>query len=175
MTYKFTRLKLHPKVELSDWLLEINNLDRFMDMHQSATLATFKRFGLNPHLADKPEYNPIKLASGWATTAMKGLTDHGVVYMNRNHGLFFGKIEILEERTSEKFEFPDGDNHKEGVRITISRYGGCQHYYLNSNVNRAFSQPKFNTPEEAIAEAKQHAFANNIEFSADYAYAKDGD
>lgn len=189
MTYHFARIKVHPKLDLTAWYLVIRKeaVNLTMDMHKSAATSMFLRFFRDPHLFDQKTwkaknaygefFNPVKLSAGWLQTALNGLSQFGVVYMGTAHGLLFGeRVEIVEERTSEKLEFPKGDEHKEGVKITISRWAAGEHYYLNASNNQVFAQPKFDTYEEALAEARKHAFEGNIAFKpGDYQYKNEGD
>lgn len=183
--YKFVCVKVHPACDTTSWYLVVDDYDMLTKLHQSASVMLFQKFGQDPHLFDKgmaPRtdgsvlYNPIKLGAGWLTSAIKGLTEYGKIYVNRNHGMLFGNsIDVLEEKTSEKLHFPVEETHKEGVRIKISRYADGSHYYLNSNIGTVFSKHKFNTSGEAYEEAKRHAFESNITHSDNRPYSRDGD
>lgn len=187
-TYRFARVKCHAHIEISSWYLVIKreDLELFMDMHKSATQSAFMRYHRDPHLFDQKTWqplnaiadilNPVRMGAGWLKTAMKGLSNHGVIYMNCAHGLLFGEfIEVLEEMEREKLAFPVEDEHKEGVKITVCRWGDGQHYYLKASNNQVFSQPKFNTAQEAMDEARWYAFEKNIRMSDEYVYSRQGD
>lgn len=187
MTYTFVRIKVHPKCDLTGWYLAIpaSAIDLQMNMHKSATWAMFHKFFMNPHVFDQQgmpkhegyeHYHPVKLAAGWITTALRGLAAHGVVYMNRDHGLLFGEnVEILESRESEALEFPVLDTI-DGIKITISRWASGEHYYLTASNSQVFSQPKFDSYDEAVAEARKYAHEMNITFKpADHLYIREGD
>jgi len=188
MTYNFARIKTHPKLDLSGWYLVIRKEDvgLTMEMHKSAATTMFLKFFRDPHLFDQKGaprnengtlFNPIKLAAGWIESALKGLARHGVIYMNHCHGMLFSEsVDVLETRHSETRVFPKGDDHKEGVKITVSRWAAGEHYYLSASNNRIFSKPKYDTYEEAMAEARLYAFAGNISFKpADHLYTREGD
>jgi hypothetical protein len=176
MTYTFVRLKVHPKLDLTDWYLAIpaSAFDLTMAMHKSVAASMFNRFFLNPHVFDQTTaepkyegyeaYHPLKLAAGWLTTAFKGLGKFGVIYMNSAHGLWFGEnVEIVETMESEKLAFPKSSIH-DAMKITISKWALAEHYYLSASNNQVFSHPKFNTYEEAITEARKFAHDENITF-----------
>src|SRR4051812_36466060 len=103
MSYTFVRIKVHPKLDLTGWYLTIpaSAIDLTMDMHKSAAISMFHRFFLNPHVFDQKtlepkhegyeHYHPVKLASGWIQSALRGLAAHGVIYMNCAHGMLFGE------------------------------------------------------------------------------------
>jgi hypothetical protein len=189
MTYTFARIKVHPKLDLTAWYLVIpaSAIDLTMDMHKSASIAMFQKFFLNPHVFDQKSgapkyeggeaYHPIKLAAGWIETAMKGLSRYGVVYMNKVHGMWFGEtVQVLETREAEKLGDWPKDADANVVKIVISRWAAGQHYYLTANNGQVFSQPKFDTYEQAMAEARKHAIEQNISFApADHLYTREGD
>lgn len=188
--YRFARIKVHPKLDLSGWYLVIEkaNIDLMFDMHRSAACSTFMRFHRDPHLynqktwqpvSDHAEFfNPVKLSAGWLSSIERAMRDFGVAYMNRNHGLLYGTVQVLETRDLDKLEFPkdEDEQHKDGVTITISRWGCGTHYYLSGNKQQVFSQPKFDTYDEAMVEARKHAFEKNITFKpTEFMYAREGD
>lgn len=185
--FRFVLVKVHPKLDLTGWYLVIDDLDWMMEMHRSAAQSMFLKFGLNPHLCDPKTgrpvsdlghfFNPVKMSAGWLGTAHHALLEHGVIYMNGNHGLLYGEnVEILEERLMDEIHFPKEEKHKEGVWITIARWGDGEHYYLSCSTGApVFSKNKFDTAEEALAEAKRHAFDANIKFGSTYPYSRDGD
>lgn len=173
MTYVFAKIKVHPKLDLTAWYLVLRRgmMDKVMDLHRSAAIAMFLKFHHNPHLynqktweplnAESEFYNPVKLSAGWLQTAMNGLKQFGVIYIGTAHGVLFGEnIEVLEERASEKFEWPT--DSKEGVTITVSSWPDGKHYYLTASNNQVFSKPKFDTLSQAMCEARKYAFENNI-------------
>lgn len=186
MTYTFARIKSHPQGE-SGWCLAIPRgaFDLTTAMHKRVTTAMALKFFKDPHLfdngkprrEDSPFYHPIKLAAGWLNTALRGLAAYEVIYMNRATGLVFGEyIEVLEERQSEKLEFPAAENEKEGVKVTISSWERGKHYYLSASNNQVFSQDKYDTYDAALAEARRHAFENNIVYRlGDQHFQRDGD
>lgn len=184
--FRFARVKVHPKLDLSGWYLVLDDYESLMEMHRSACGSLFMKFHRDPHLFDQKTwrpvsdqaqfYNPVKLGAGWLNSAQMGMLRHGVIYMNRQHGMLYGdNVEIIENRESEKLVFPDNDDHKDGVRIVVSKWGNGQHYYLNANQTIAFSQPKFDTAEEALAEARVYAFEANIKIDETRHYSRDGD
>jgi hypothetical protein len=186
MTYTFVRIKTHPN--LTGWYLAIRSADvgLTMDMHKSAATAMFLKFFKNPHVFDQKTlepkyegyeaYHPLKLAAGWLNTAFKGLAKFGVIYMNSAHGLWFGEnVEIVETRESEKLVFPKS-GIDDAMKITISKWALAEHYYLSASNNQVFSQPKFNTYEEAITEARKFAHDENITFfDGDKVFQREGD
>jgi hypothetical protein len=185
MTYTFARIKAHPDCDQSGWCLVIpmEAFDLTQAMHKRVATAMALKFFKDPHLfqdgqprrEDSPFYHPIKLAAGWLNTALRGLAEHGVIYMNRATGLVFGSVEVLETRESEKLEFPIGENHKEGVRITISTWRGGDHYYLRASNNQLFSKEKYDSYAEAEYEARKYAFVKNITFMPGYRSFVEGD
>lgn len=187
-TYRFALLKVHPRLELTGWYLVVNDMDTVMEIHRSAAQSMFLKFGRDPHLYNQQTgapvcrhradlFNPVKLSAGWLTTAEKAMSQYGVIYVNYNHGIFFGKnVEILEERESNELRFPIEESQKDGVWITISRFGGGNHYYLRASAGApVFSQPKFNTEEEARTEALRHAHSAHIRVESARPYFRDGD
>lgn len=189
MTYTFARIKVHPKLDLTAWYLVIRRemVDLTMDMHRSASISMFLKFHRDPHLfnqktwqpvSDQAQFfNPVKLASGWLQTAMKGLGQFGVVYMGTAHGLIFGeKVDIVETREGQSFDDWPKDDPRDDVKITISIWAGGEHYYLSASNNQVFAQPKFDTYGEALAEARKYAHPHNIELSrGGYIYKTEGD
>lgn len=189
MNYEFHRVRCHPKLDLSGWYLLVKHDDHelFEQVHRSVAQGMFWKFHTDPHLYNqknwKPTewgqfYNPVKLAAGWVQTALDGCYKFGMIYVNSNGGIMCGKEhEVFETCIRDVLRFPDADNHKEGVTITISKWGAGNHYYLRSNKALLFSQEKYDSYDLAHFEAKQHAFENNISFAeADkYVYARQGD
>lgn len=186
MTYTFARIKAHPYSDESGWCLQITKeaVHLTQAMHKRVATALFLKFFKDPHLfedgkprrEDSPFYHPIKLAAGWLDTAMRGLREHGVIYVNRATGMVFGdSVQVLELRQSEKLEFPVGENHKEGVTIRMTRWGAGTHYYLTASNNQIFSKPKFDSYEEAMVEARKYAFERNIQFNDVYENYHEGD
>lgn len=188
MNYEFHRVRCHPKLDLSGWYLVITHdaQDLLEQVHRSVAQGMFMRFHTDPHLYNqktwKPTewgqfYNPVRLAAGWIQSALDGLYKHGMIYVNNCGGLMFGEShEVFETCIRDVLKFPDAADHKDGVKITISRYGGCPHYYLRSNKTMLFSQDKFDTFDAAMFEAKQYAFENNIEYSeSEFVYGREGD
>jgi hypothetical protein len=185
MSYTFALIKAHPQGE-SGWCLVIprDAFDLSMEMHGRVIKQMALKFFKDPHLfndgeprrEDSPFYHPIKLAAGWMNTCLRGLTEYGTVYMNRATGLVFGDgITVLETRESDALEFPTSDT-KDGVKITISMWGGGEHYYLSASNNQVFAQPKYDHYDEALAEARKYAHPYNIEVSrGGYMYKTEGD
>jgi hypothetical protein len=185
MTYTFALIKAHPQGE-AGWCLAIpkDAFELSMEMHGRVIKQMALKFFKDPHLfndgeprrEDSPFYHPIKLAAGWMNTCLRGLTEYGIVYMNRATGLVFGDaITVLETRESATLEFPKSDN-KDGVKITISRWAAGLHYYLSANTNQVFKELKFDSYDEAMAEARKYAHDDSISFKpGDHIYAREGD
>lgn len=187
-TYHFVKLKCHPKIpDLFGWYLAITQpeIDLFMKCHRSAVGTLFMKFHNDPHLFDQKTFratsehshffNPVKLGAGWLMTAQKAIFEHGIVYMNKCHGLTFGKVEIVEELVLNELRFPLNDEEKKDTIITVSRWGSGTHYYLRANNGQVFSQPKFDTMDEALVEARKFALEKNIRVKENFSYARDGD
>lgn len=186
MPYTFARVQCHPKIpNLSAWYLVVRAADKNLlnRLHESVTRTSFTRILNNPHMQTDMArysplanlYNPIRQGAGWLNTAITGLFQFGAIYVNQNHGMMFGEQIILEERVSSDLKYPDEEAHKEGIKIKVHRWAMAKHYYLSSSDNRIFSQPKYNTLEAAMNEARRHAFEANILVSDELAYGKAGD
>lgn len=183
--FRFVLLKVHPRCDVTGWYLAIDDIDLLMRMHKSAATSAFMRHHSDPHLYDQKTWeprntladilNPIRISAGWLQTAHRGLFEHGTIYMNRAHGLLFGSVHVLDERTLGTLHFPVEENDKDGVEIAISRWGSGKHYYLNANNGQVFSSNKFDTAEEAVTEAKRFAHAGNVRFSDKRVYEREGD
>lgn len=140
-------------------------------MHKSVTVTAASRYFGNTHVSDPvtgdPKndiasfYHPVRLGSGWLCTVEKGLQKYGVVYMNKRHGLWFGKdVEVLQVYDSDELKFPD--DKIQDLKITISRYPGGAHWYLTPSDGRVFQYHKFNHLCYALEEANKHALVCNI-------------
>jgi hypothetical protein len=188
MTYTFARIKVHPKLDLTAWYLVITRemVDLTMDMHKSAAISMFLKFHRDPHLFDQKTwqptsdhsqfFNPVKLSAGWLQTAMKGLGQFGTIYMGTAHGLLFGeKVDVLETREGQSFDDWPKDDPKDGVTITITSWRGGDHFYLSASNNQVFAKPKFDTLDEAMAEARKYAFEKNISYKPNYRSFVEGD
>lgn len=185
MKYQFIRMAVTE--HSSGWYLVVDNLEVIMDLQKSVGISMFMKYGKDPHYFNQKTgealnaysyfCSPVKLAGNWSENILKRFFEFGKVYVNRNHGMIFGDQNhtILDEINKDKLIFPSDDEHKKGIKIKICKYGDGVHYYLSANQTRIWSQPKFNDANEALAEARQHAFEKNISFSDRYVYSKIGD
>lgn len=181
--YTFTRIKAHRKCDITGWYLKISDYDLLLKINGHAARALFLKFGKDPHLFDKngiPKttsslmLDPIALASKWLSSATNGLNNFGVIYVNRNNGIVCGDhLEIIEQFVGDKIEFPACE--KDDVRIVISKWGGCKHFYLSSDKISIFSGEKYNTFDDVMTEALKYAHPFNITQNKDFKYSTDGD
>lgn len=166
-TFTFARLRS------MGWYLVITASDYSLmnTVHKSCTVTAAKRYWNDPHMVDittgQPKnslaemYHPVKLAGGWIQTVEKGLQKFGTVYVNKQHGLWFGSdVDILDTYTCTQLKFPD-DKIKD-LKIVISRYPGGAHWYLTPSDGSIFQYHKFNALGYALEEAQKHCLNRNI-------------
>lgn len=159
--YRFIRCRPHKKVDTQGWYLILSEemgigycRDLVDKLHNSISNFYYFKFGMDPHLKDKPFYNPIALAAKWFESVISALVNSETLAMNSCGGWFpLGDTEILEEVWSDELRWPD--RYPDEV-ITISRWPDGQHFYLTSNQDRLFSLSKFNTVAAAEREAKKY-------------------
>ena len=88
-------------------------------------------------------------------TKVKVFFEKGHLYVGQNLIGFCFDVgqKILEERTVDKFAFPEDDNQEV---ITIGKWPDGNHFYIKSNKQRTFPKEKYNTHEAAEREALKH-------------------
>lgn len=190
--YRFARIQCHPKIpHLFGWYLVItrDDIELFFSTHKKTAQGQFMRLHRDPHFYDqktwKPAseiaehlYNPVKLSAGWLQTAEKAMQKHGVIYVNDAGGMCFGNVLIVEERERDTLQFPKIAEVDPDLRITISRWGDGLHFYLSAERPIITSQDKYNTVEEAHAEACRHTLPKNIKVrdgGVEFRYTREGD
>lgn len=107
---------------------------------------------------------------------IKHLSQGRTILINSNGGYsFLDGYTILETVIKDEMIFPKNENVTE--RIIISRYPGCKHYYLSSNIGgRIFNNNAFFTKKMAREEALKYTDENNIiEREDTFMYTRSGD
>lgn len=97
-----------------------------------------------------------------------------LIARNGSYSFLEGYI-ILDTFYSDLLVYPKENDSKE--KIIISRYPGCKHYYLSSNLRgRIFSNNQFYDKSEAFKEACKYVTKNCITIKEDsFAYLTTGD
>ena len=119
--------------------------------------------------------HPLVLDGQKREQMAKFLQRGDTILLNRNGGYCFLKDHtILEQRELDTMMFPPADTTEE--RITVSRYPGCKHYYLSSNmIGRIFANNQFWKQETAIEAARQYVPEDRITVKEDsFAYMQNG-
>lgn len=156
--YTFAKCQTHPRCpDVVGWWLIVQpgDFELEMDLHRSVISAAFLRDMKDPHKyseADSVVYEmtkPLRLGAGWLNTKWRL---PGTVLVNSAGGIcpMNDSITVLKTIERDEMIFPgEYDALRCDERITIKRWEGAKHYYLNSNKNRIFVPNKFNTYTEA--------------------------
>lgn len=120
--------------------------------------------------------HPLVLDGQKREAMAKFLSQGRTIFINRNGGYSFAEgYTVLEQRVLDTMMFPPADEVVE--RITVSRYPGCKHYYLSSNmIGRIFAENQFWKKQTAVDAAKQYVDEDHITVKEDsFAYMQNGD
>jgi hypothetical protein len=163
------------------WWLLVDSPELFQMIHKSVTAGLFLKFLHNPHF-EKAYFGrtAIELASKWCETAEKFFRMQGSFIVNQNGGIAVCKpkhLDIIEVFETPQLCFPE--NKIEKRRITISRWYGGKHWYLQCQDKVIFEQEKYDLLDDAMAEARKYALEANIHVADSYEhehfYMKEGD
>lgn len=172
-------VKIQQAKHVWGWYLVIptNDTDLMMRFHKSLCSGLFMRMGENPHLKDDPFRNPIVMGAGWLNTFNKHMLEgKAELYVNRNGGMCCAPVNIIDEAERDSIYFPPEMEQYQKNTVEIKKWYGGNHYYLCSPTKLVFSQEKYDTLDEALAEARLHAPEENTKvIDANFMYTKDGD
>lgn len=156
--YQFARCQTHPKfLDLQGWylILEPDDVDTLMDLHQGVAKMYFHKFWMDPHLSEYDKAgmcNPVKLATSWMQSVMK-LLSAGPVMVNSSGGMLPPGGKVLSTIESKTMSWPV---IYEDEIITVCRWPEGRHFYLSSNKNRIFVPSKYHEYEAALHAARQY-------------------
>jgi hypothetical protein len=180
MVYTFVKIQTHPKcADLFGWYLKVTagNADLLWDAWQAAVHKLFWRFGTDPHLRDATKYpahiySIPRMGEGWMNSAQRALEQFGAIYVNPNGGMIYGNDVLIRQTIeSEKCSYPSN----EAVKIVIQRWSKGQHHYLTSESQLTFPKDKYDTYDEAYADARTFAEPENITSKTRHGEYRPGD
>jgi len=158
------------------WWLLIETQTQFAAVHQSVTSGLFLKFLENPHFEKAyPGQSAVTLAQKWLTTAEMIFNRKVGLVVNRAGGMmnWSKHLDVIETRECEGLRFPANDIEKR--KITVSRWFGGEHFYLQCDHQVVFSQPKFDLLDDAMREARAYALEENITVAdAKFIYTSEG-
>lgn len=161
------------------WWLLVDSPELFQTIHKSVTAGLFLKFLHNPHFEQCYHgRTAVELASKWCVTAEKFFRMHGRFLVNQNGGICtpstMQHLDIIDDLESPMLCYPE--NKIEKRRITMSRWYGGTHWYLQCEDKVIFSQEKFNLFDDAMREARKYALEENIHVAdCQHEYTKEGD
>lgn len=119
--------------------------------------------------------HPLVMGGQKREQMAKFLSQGRTIYINRNGGYSFADCyTVLETRILDTMMFPAEDSLVE--RIIVSRYPGCKHYYLSSNlIGRIFADNAFWKKDTAIEAALEYVDKDHLTVKEDsFAYMNNG-
>lgn len=164
------------------WWLLVETPELFATIQKSVTAGLFLKFLHNPHFEQcYPGQSATALAAKWTQMAEKYFGFYKKIIVNQNGGMVglvgVDKLDIVEVFETETLAYPE--NKIASRRITISRWYGGQHWYLQCAEKVIFSAEKFNTFDDAMREARKYALEERIHVADSYEYdqfyTRDGD
>jgi hypothetical protein len=168
-------VKIQQAKHVWGWYLVIptNDTDLMMRFHKSLCSGLFMRMQKDPH----KDVDAVGLGAAWLGTFNKQMLNVAKeLYVNRNGGMCCAPVEIIDEVERDSIYFPPEMEQYQKNTVEVKKWYGGTHYYLCSPTKLVFSQEKYDTLDEALAEARLHAPDENVKvIDANFQYMKDGD
>ena len=178
----------------TSWYLRLTmkDLETLLEVQGKVIASYANRFFADPHNIRDLKYSleknevgrsmithPFKLGPEYSNATMVALFKYNEILINKRGGWMTqcDTDSIIDEQKSREFKFPVIEKDDVGC-IYISKYPAGNHFYLSSYVKTyLFSSDKFNTYEEAHAEALRFMPDNRIRWKdpETYAYNSLGD
>jgi hypothetical protein len=173
MNHTFLRLQLKHCPRVEGWFLLVNPADAEAELalHKSVTSSLFLQSIADPKKTSDPMlkariealglHSPVRLGAAWIGTLHK-LTREGAVVMNINGGMSpLEGWKIIARHDSDKLEWPVFYDD-EIIRLHKWAEPNATHYYLKSSRGRIFDPVKFDSLDDATAQAAKFVTADRI-------------